>query len=173
MDVTYRKATAGDAREWYIFLNKVWRDAYKDIFPEEVFAYQDSRVENGRNYFVSSLLDKDDKILYVAEHEGKLVGIMWGELYSTYGHFHDSHADLVALYIDPQYQGAKIGFTLKNIFEDWARENKAEKYIIGVLKDNVKARKVYEKWGGKFVPYESEFVRLGVGYKEVFYEFYL
>jgi inosine/xanthosine triphosphate pyrophosphatase family protein len=45
--------------------------------------------------------------------------------------------------------------------------------VIGVLKDNHKARKVYEKWGGKLDNHEQPFVKLGVGYDEVFYTYEL
>ena len=57
----------------------------------------------------------------------------------------------------------------KAMFEDWARKNGASKYVIGVLKDNKKARAVYEKWGGKLSTYEEDFYKMGVAYKEVFY----
>ncbi len=62
---------------------------------------------------------------------------------------------------------------MKNIFEAWAIENGASKYVIGVLKDNKKARKVYESWGGKLSSYEESYVKLGIGYPEVFYTYNL
>ena len=65
----------------------------------------------------------------------------------------------------------KKNIVIKNIFENWAKETGATKYMIGVLKDNINARKVYESWGGTLSKYESDFVKLGVNYKEVFYIF--
>ena len=62
---------------------------------------------------------------------------------------------------------------LKDIFTKWAEENKADKFVIGVLKDNSKARKVYESWGGTLSEHEHEFMQMGVGYPEVFYTFAL
>ena len=59
------------------------------------------------------------------------------------------------------------------MFEKWAKENGATKYVIGVLRDNYKARKVYEKWGGKLDEYVQPFVKLGVEYDEVFYTYNL
>ena len=35
----------------------------------------------------------------------------------------------------------------------------------------MKARKVYESWGGKLSEFEEDFVKLGVGYPEVFYTY--
>ncbi len=43
------------------------------------------------------------------------------------------------------------------------------KYIIGVLKDNIKARKVYESWGGELSEYEYNYVVMNVAYPIVFY----
>lgn len=171
MNIIYRKAIEKDSREWNEIVNRVWRDAYKDIFPEEVFIDKENRIEEKRKQFIEKLVNNKNTILYVAECENKIVGIMIGEINSGYKYFNNEYADLVGLYIDPKYQGMKIGTNLKNIFEKWAKENDATKYMIGVLKDNINARKVYESWGGKLSEYESDFVKLGVNYKEVFYTF--
>lgn len=32
-----RKVKPEDAKNWFILVNKVWRDAYNHIFPKEVF----------------------------------------------------------------------------------------------------------------------------------------
>ena len=64
-----------------------------------------------------------------------------------------------------------IGTALRDIFVKWAKQKKADKMVIGVLKDNAKARKVYESWGGTLSEHEHEFVQMDVGYPEVFYTF--
>ena len=112
-----------------------------------------------------------ENISYVAEYNGTIVGIMYGCIHSKYDYFHEEYADLVALYIDPKYQKCGIGSSFRKIFEEWAIENDATQYVIGVLKDNIKARNVYESWGGKLSDHEQDFVRLGVGYPEVFYTY--
>ena len=80
-------------------------------------------------------------------------------------------ADLEAMYIYPEYQGLGIASRFKELFVNWAKSNGATKFVIGVLKDNVKARKVYEKWGGVLDDYTQPIVKLGVGYDEVFYTY--
>ncbi len=172
MNINYRRAEEKDSRAWYEFKNMVWRDAYKDIFPEEVFVDKEKRLDEEKDKFLE-LLNNESTILYIAEYNNKIVGIMLGEINSGYGYFNQEYADLVALYIDPNFQGKGIGSKLRNTFERWAKEKGTSKYVIGVLKDNRKARKVYETWGGKLSEYEEDFVKLGVGYKEVFYEYYL
>ena len=60
---------------------------------------------------------------------------------------------------------------MATIFVEWAKSKKADKYVIGVLKDNARARKVYESWSGKLSEYEHDFVVMNVGYPENFYTF--
>ena len=63
---------------------------------------------------------------------------------------------------------------LDQLFHEYgyeAKEKNADKYVIGVLKDNTKARKVYEAWGGTLVDYEHDFVVMNVGYPEAFYTY--
>ena len=167
-----RKVKPEDARDWFILVNKVWRDAYAHIFPEEVFIEKDNQVEEKSKTFTDKMKNDDKNIAYVAEYDGEIIGIMCGSINSSYNHFNE-YADLIALYVDPKYQGLGIGSSFKNIFEQWATENGATQYVIGVLKDNLKARKVYESWGGKLSGFEEDFVKLGVGYPEVFYTYEL
>ena len=166
-----RKVTTDDARGWYNLGNKVWRDAYSHIFPEEVFLEREKRNEERIKIFDELMKNDNENISYVAEYDGTIIGIMYGCINSSYEYFHGEYADLVALYVDPKYQGLGIGSSFKNIFEEWATKNGATKYVIGVLKDNSKARQVYESWGGKLSNHETDFVKLGIGYPEVFYTY--
>lgn len=168
-----RKVKPEDAKNWFILVNKVWRDAYNHIFPKEVFIEKDNRVDEKVKTFTDNIKNDNKNIAYVAEYNNEIIGIMRGCINSSYEHFNSDYADLIALYVDPKFQGCEIGSSFKNIFEQWAMENGASKYVIGVLKDNIKARKVYESWGGKLSKYEKDFVKFGVGYLEVFYTYNL
>lgn len=166
-----RKVKPEDAKNWFVLVNKVWRDAYHHIFPEEVFIEKDNQVDEKAKTFTDYIKNDNKNIAYVAEYNNEIIGIMWGSINSSYEHFYSDYADLIALYVDPNFQGCGIGSSFKSIFERWAMENGASKYVIGVLKDNIKAREVYESWGGKLSEYEKDFVKLGVGYPEVFYTY--
>ena len=112
----------------------------------------------------------ENQIVYVAEVDGKIVGLVVGRIGSGYEHFNKpGFSDLEAMYIHPDYQGYGIGSKFKNIFMEWAKSKGAIKFVLGVLKDNVNARKIYEKWGAKLDEHTQPFVKLGVGYDEVFY----
>ena len=171
MDIKYRSIREEDGYDWYTLLDTVWRDAYSDIFPVEVFDARDKYREDRARGFSVEKFHGDRKIAYVAEADGKPVGMMFGTLDSDYEYFKNDYADLVILYIHPDYQGKGIGKALKDIFVDWAKGKNADKYVIGVLKDNVKARKVYEAWGGTLSDYSHEFKVMDVDYPEAFYTY--
>mgnify|MGYP004605389235 FL=1 len=151
--IKIRKVEENDAKKWYKFVNKVWRDAYKNIFPEEVFLEKEKNTEEKEKHFNENIYNSNDKIALVAENEDRIIGIMFGVIKSNYEYFNSEYADLVGLYIDPNFQRKGIGSTFKKMFEKWAKKNGAKKYVIGVLKDNKKARNIYELWGGKLSTY--------------------
>ncbi len=173
MEIRYRQIRKEDGYEWYTLLSRVWRTAYRDIFPEEVFDRRDKVMPDKiRTFSVEKFLG-ERKIACVAECDGKIVGLMFGTLDSNYEYFKNDYADLVALYVYQDYQGMGIGTSLKEIFIKWAREKGAVRFVIGVLKDNAKARRVYESWGGTLSEHEQDFVVMNVGYPEAFYTFEL
>ena len=171
-DFIIRKAETKDAKQYVELNNLVWRDAYKHIFPEEVFLDRESRAKYKIENFDSIYYNNHEGIAYVAEDDGRIVAIMLGRILSDYEYFRNQgYADLQALYVHPDFQGNGLAGKMKNIFIDWAKENGAEKFVIGVLKDNKKARIVYEKWGGKLEDFSQPFVMCDKGYEEVFYTY--
>lgn len=171
-NILIRQVEATDALEYTELINLVWRDTYKHIFPEEVFVDLEDKTEGRVKNFSNIFYNDKMRMCYVAVDKGVIVGVIYGLIKSGYEYFGEQdYADIVSLYIIPEYQGMGIGKKLKDIFEKWARENGAKKYVIGVMKDNVKARRVYEKWGGKLDLHEQDFYKLGVGYDEVFYTY--
>ncbi len=152
---------------------RVWRDAYRHIFPEEVFLEKENRLEEKTARFRDWAKNDHESITCVAECDGTIIGIMCGSIRSFYEPFHSDYADLIALYIDPAFQGRGIGTALRKAFEEWAVRNGASRYVIGVLKENRKARKVYEAWGGTLAEQKLDFVKRNVAYPVVFYTFRL
>ena len=140
MDIIYRQVRKEDGYEWYSLLDNVWRVAYDGIIATEVFDARDNAREDRARGFTEEKFIGDRKIAYVAESDGKIVGLMFGTLDSDYEFFKNDYAD---------------------------------RMVIGVLKDNAKARKVYESWGGKLSEHKHDFVQMNVAYPEVFYTFEL
>ena len=173
-DVVIRNVEERDATQYITLANHVWRVAYKDIFPEEVFADMEARKDDRIARFSQKYYTDDERVTCVAGIDSKIVGIASGGKLSLCEYFAEkNYADLVSLYVHPDYQGIGIATALKKHFEMWAKEHGATKYVIGVMKENKKARTVYEKWGGELSQYEAPFMRLGKGYDEVFYTYNL
>ena len=171
--VTIRKAKPEDARAWESLNVRVWTDAYRHIFPEEVFLEKENRLEEKIARFRDWAKNDSESITCVAEYDGTIIGIMCGSIRSSYEPFLSDYADLIALYVDPAFQGQGIGTAFRKTFEEWASRNGASQYVIGVLKENRKARKVYEAWGGTLSEQEMDFVKRDVAYPVVFYTFCL
>lgn len=149
----------------------VWQDAYKHIFPEQVFVNQQKNIDKKTQMFQNGINDKNI-LTYVAEVDGEIVGYISGSLVSQYEYFSDREfADLLAIYINPEYQGKGIATKFKQIFVDWLRTNGKTKFVVGVLEKNNKARVVYEKWGGNICDYRQSFQMLDQNYTEVFYTY--
>ena len=170
-NIKYRPVNKYDAYNYYRFKNKAWRDAYIEIFPSEVFDEKERRIIDKVKNFEERIINNTECIAYVAELNNEIIGLMYGRINSADNYFSSEYADLVSLYIDPDFQNQGIGGKLKDIFNDWAKKNGSTKFVIGVLKDNIKARKVYEKWGGELANYEKNIYELGKKYKEVFYTY--
>ncbi len=171
-NIIIRPITVEDAESYVKLVNYVWRITYKHIFPEEVFLDRESNLDEKIEKFKKKAYNDNSQIMYVAEDNGKIVGVIWGKTISDYTYFAErGYAELLAIYILPEYQGYGIGSKFKNLYLDFARKNSADKFVIGVLKENLKARKVYESWGAKLDSHTEPFVKLGVGYDEVFYTY--
>ena len=173
-NIVIRPVRAEDAEQYINLTNFVWRDAYKDIFPEEVFIEREKGAIEKIKSFPGVVKNGGDYFVNVAEDNGKVVGFISARLGTNYEHFiKENIAEIMAMYILPEYQGFGLGSKFKNLFVEWLKQNNAKEFVIGVLKDNHKARKVYEKWGGKLDNYTQPFELLGVEYDEVFYTYNL
>lgn len=171
-EYVFRKVKEDDAESFIKHVNAVWKNAYKGIFPKVVFDKRDENVENKIMTFKEKVVERPQSIAYLVEAEEKIVATMTATLNSSYKHFKDKgYADLESIYVNPYFEGHGIAGHLKNIFVDWAKQYGAKKFVVGVLKDNTKARQVYKHWGGKLSNYTCNFEICGASVQEVFYEF--
>ena len=171
-EIKIRPLLSSDAEQYVKLHNLVWEDAYKDIFPVEVFQDRANRTEQ-RIVDFAKWWDSNPQLLgYIAEVDNQMVGFMNATLVSNYEHFQRlGYAELMGIYIHPDYQSKGLGNKFKQLFIDWAKQNGATKFVIGVLKDNTHARAVYEKWGGKLDKYTQPFIKFDVAYDEYFYTY--
>lgn len=170
--INIRKVEQNDAKQYIDLVNLVWRITYAHIFSEDVFIERENSVNERIKAFDAGKMNDDKTICFVAVDDDNIVGVMLGTINSDYDYFKEKdYADLCVLYILPDYQGRGIASRFKQLFLDFIKQKGYKKYVIGVLKENHKARKIYEKWGGKLDNYESYITKLGVNYDEVFYTY--
>ena len=172
-EIIIKKASENEIEDFVNLGNQVWRIAYKHIFPEEVFIHNEKSAPL-KIQGIKERLNNNKYLYMIAEHKGKIIGIMHGTLTSYYEYFaNKEYADLVILYVHPNYQKMGIANQFKRCFESWVKENGGKKYVVGVLKENSTARRVYEHWGGKLSSHTQPLIKLEVPYDEVFYTFNL
>ena len=173
-DVIIRKGKLEDARQYISLQDSVFRFAHKDVFPPEVFHEREMDKQKRIEEFSKDIYNDKKRMTYVAEDQDaeELIGLISGDLISNNDYYKQlGYAELTDIYIKLTYQRFKFGTKLKNIFVDWLKQNGATKFVIKVLEDNTRARRVFEKWGGVLDEHSESIVVLDVEFKEVFYIF--
>ena len=66
-NIIIRPVRPEDAEEYFKVNNAAWRDAYKHIFPEEVFVQKENNTPNMIKTFAQFVYHGKDQICYVAE----------------------------------------------------------------------------------------------------------
>jgi hypothetical protein len=85
-EIIIRKARLEDAERYVDLNNLVWRDAYKHIFPEEVFIEKENMKDIKMAQFCE-YVESEENIVYVAEKAGELVGLMLAGTSSFYSYY--------------------------------------------------------------------------------------
>ena len=78
--ILIRKVRNDDAKQYIELINSVWRDAYKNIFPEEVFVDREREKENRIKNFAEKFYNDNERLCYVAECNGIIVGAINGTI---------------------------------------------------------------------------------------------
>ena len=138
-----------------------WKIAYKGIIDDEYLKNLDYK-------------DKEKSIREKYQNQKSIVleeGIVKG--YSRFGENRDEEKDLgelYALYVEADERGKKIGEKLLRKTASILKERGYKEMVIWCLKENKKARKFYEKMGGKL--YKTRNIEIGnKEYAEVCYKY--
>lgn len=146
MDLIIRKMLEADIPDVQYVAKKSWNATYQGIIPEDV---QNSFLKVA--YSDEMLKKRLDQIIFVAEHDEKIIGFInlkETEQPNTY--------DLSAIYLLPDYQGKRIGSRL--IAHSIEPIKNFEKIFLEVEKDNINAVNFYKKLGFKIVDeYNDDF----------------
>ena len=154
MDIIVRKATKKDAEAILQVELNAKLDNYANFISNERLEQYKKSFKDDIEKYKTRPLNMNGSVNYVAEIDGKTVGVMDGSIYSFKPHYAElGYAEINTAYVAPQYQGKGIA---RKLFEQVCLDLKklgATKMIIAVFKDNILARKVYEKFGGHLDSY--------------------
>ena len=147
-----------------------WQSAYRGIIPQ---SYLDAMsvpedAERRRTRFLENLRGGGEVVNLVAVTDGEVVGWVCHGPYRV-GEVRTGELELYALYVDPKSYGVGIG---RALIEESIRRGTAaghKRMYLWVLKENVRARRFYERSGFGPDGAEESFDVDGVGVPEVRY----
>jgi ribosomal protein S18 acetylase RimI-like enzyme len=128
--MTFRNATIKDAKELDKLLTLLIKDEKKydnNVKPFKVKNYYKNYINDSNRYF------------YLCEDNNKIVGYIY--TISIGGAL-----KIDALYIKEDYQNKGIGTNLINNVIEYAKKNNIKFITINVLENNIKAKKLYNKY---------------------------
>ena len=147
MQITYRKPAPEEAEAFAALHVQCWREAYAEIIPRELIASFDAskRIGHWRNY-----IDDPSRIVIAAFDEGVPVGLVnAGHADETYFEGQDGH--IAALYVLASHHKMGIGRRLVASVADLWLKRGGKTFAVGVLAENLRARRFYEALGARFV----------------------
>jgi ribosomal protein S18 acetylase RimI-like enzyme len=93
---------------------------------------------------IESVLEHDNQIIIVAEHQGALVGYIQAE---GGAYERNDHSAMLVIGIQQDYAGQGIGTRLLAAVEDWARQSGIHRLELTVMRHNSAAVGLYQKMG--------------------------
>jgi ribosomal protein S18 acetylase RimI-like enzyme len=147
MEVLIRPWNKEDFAQVRRILWESWISAYSSFIPaEDLRAYLDAtyRIESLARLYESPFVHG-----FIAEADGEVAG--WAR---TQFHKSENRLFLASLYLLPAFQGKGIGGKLIRVAEEKAFVYGLRELWVGVMVQNVAARRWYEKWGFHFVKEE-------------------
>ncbi len=99
----------------------------------------------GEERFIQNSIDDDDRTMFVAEYEGKIIGLCSIGLVQGYARYR--HRAGVAFVLLKEYWNLGIGGKMMVECMEWAKLHNIEKLELDVVTTNTKAITMYEGFG--------------------------
>ena len=146
--ISIRRAHPGDAPAIARVRIDSWRTTYRGIMPD---VYLDGMQVEASTALWDRVLTAgpNTTCVFVAEHGSDVVGFSCGNRLAPPKHGFD--AELAAVYLRSEYQGAGLGRQLVGAVADAQHEARATGLIAWVIAGNKRARAFYERLGGDLV----------------------
>ncbi|MED4227542.1 GNAT family N-acetyltransferase [Neobacillus cucumis] len=142
MEFNIREINSGDIKQVQQVAKRSWYHTYEGIIPLQI---QESFLKSAYN---DEMMQRrlESSFIYVSEVDGKIVG------FANFSPVEDGKTELLAIYLNPEYQGKGIGTALLN--EGIKNLEGAKQVFINVEKENNIGTTFYQAKGFKVV---SEF----------------
>jgi len=123
----------------------------RSVFFRRITEFQRSRS------FYTKALRKKDRILYVAELDGEVVGYAYAVIEKTPDDLISiPYVSFDELAVDKGYRGLGIGREIIEVIHKWAHDKKVGVIQLGVWEFNQNALKLYETFGYKTIMRKME-----------------
>lgn len=106
---------------------------------------------------LTMLIWSSDGVVYVAEHDQTIVGLLGAIMYPLFFNANFRLAVELGFYVEKAYRACGYGVGLQDRFEAWARSRGAQAALMCAPANATALREVYEKYGYQYL--ESHFIK--------------
>jgi GNAT superfamily N-acetyltransferase len=103
------------------------------------------------------LVGADDGVVYLAEHDNAVVGLLGAVIYPLFFNANFRLAVELGFFVEKAYRACGYGVGLQERFEAWARSRGANAALMCAPANATSLREVYEKYGYSYL--ESQFIK--------------
>ena len=145
MDI--RKAEQKDVEQLANMFDKLQKEHIEKYTNKDMWDTIDNASEMWKKYVANDIIPSNDKAIFVAEQDNKLVGYLEIEIKSRPPIFSINKQVYISdVYVDKEHRGQKIGQKLMEKAFEWAKEKDVKVITLEVDEEN-DAIKFYEKNG--------------------------
>ena len=146
------QANPNDAEDVLTYLKIIGSESDNLTFGSEGVPFS---VEAERS-FIQSRLDSNTDVLYLVKHNGRIIGN--GSVNSLSGRM--SHRAELGISVRKDYWGKGVGGMLMDVLIAFAREADFDILSLDVRSDNMRAIRLYEKYGFKKIATYPGFMKI-------------
>ena len=138
--VKFEPATQSDVMTIIELRKQIWATTYRGFYPDSMIDGFDYAWHMEKE--LRRIRDPDYRV-YIIVKAGRNIGYL--TIRKT------DPVNLQSLYILKEYQRQGIGWTAFDLVKQYCREEGADSFVCHCLPENWKARRFYEKMGGKVI----------------------
>lgn len=157
-ELIIRRAQPDDAEQILSYMNKIGGQSDNLLFGKDGF--KSMSVERERA-FIEKFGQNASDVMFVGESGGKIVAL---SSLQTFGRKRIAHRADLAISVDKDYWGQKIGKRLMSAMIDFAKTSDIEVIELQVRSDNERAKALYTHFGFEKIGTYKKFFKIGKEY---------